>query len=63
MHRPDQTTYVEYQAIRAVSVRFAIVLNHENPELDLVAENPRFTTVEKVGAQGRGIARATDPRR
>lgn len=54
----------EYEAVRAVPVRFAIALNHENPEIDRVlVENPRFATVEKFYGAGAKIARNTDPRR
>jgi hypothetical protein len=49
---------------RAVAVRFAIALNHENPEIDrVIVENERFATVEKFYGAGAEIARATDPRR
>jgi hypothetical protein len=61
---PINMTRHEYEAIRRVSVRFAIALNHENPEIDRVLfENPRFATVEKFYGAGARIARATDPRR
>ena len=61
---PISLTRSEYEAIRAVDIRFAIALNHENPEIDrLLFENERFATVEKFYGAGRRIARATDPRR
>jgi hypothetical protein len=61
---PICLTRLEYEAVRAVSVRFAIALNHENPEIDRVLfENERFATVEKFFGAGARIARATDPRR
>jgi hypothetical protein len=61
---PINLTRREYEAVRAVPVRFAIALNHENPEIDRVLfENPRFATVEKFHGAGAKIARATDPRR
>jgi hypothetical protein len=61
---PISLTRAEYEAIRAVAVRFAIALNHENPEIDkLLFENERFATVEKFYGVGAQIARATDPRR
>jgi hypothetical protein len=61
---PISLTRPEYEAIRAVAVRFAIALNHENPEIDkLLFENERFATVEKFYGSGARIARATDPRR
>jgi hypothetical protein len=61
---PIGMTRPEYEAVRAVPVRFAIALNHENPEIDRVLfENPRFATVEKFYGAGAKIARSTDPRR
>ena len=61
---PIQLTRPEYEAVRADSIRFAIALDHENPELDRVLfENDRFATVEKLFGIGARIARATDPRR
>lgn len=61
---PISLTRPEYEAVRAVSVRFAIAPNHENPEIDKVlCENDRFTTVEKFYGIGARIARASDPRR
>ena len=47
--------------MRAVPVRFAIALDHENPEIDRVLfENRRFATFFGAGAR---IARSSDPRR
>ena len=61
---PIGLTRREYEAVRSVPVRFAIALNHENPEIDRVLfENPRFATVEKFYGAGAKIARSTDPRR
>lgn len=61
---PISLTRAEYEAVRAEPVRFAIALNHENPEIDRVLfENPRFATVEKFYGAGARIARSTDPRR
>jgi hypothetical protein len=57
-------TRMEYEAIRAIPVRFAIALNHENPEIDRVLrENERFATIEKFYGAAAKIARATNPRR
>ena len=54
----------EYEDVRAVPVRFAIAVNHENPEDDvLVSENDRFAVVDKFYGVGMRIARATNPRR
>ena len=53
----------EYEIVRAEPTRFAIAVNHQNPEIDrVVVENVRYATVEKIGALAR-IARDTDPRR
>jgi hypothetical protein len=61
---PISLTRKEYEAVRAVPVRFAIALNHENPEIDRVLfENQRFATVEKFFGAGAKIARTTNPRR
>ena len=61
---PIRMTHAEYESIRAIPVRFAIALNHENPEIDRVLlENARFATVEKIFASGLKIARESDPRR
>jgi hypothetical protein len=61
---PIGLTRQEYEAVRAVPVRFAIALNHENPEIDRVLfEYPRFATVEKFYGAGAKIARSSDPRR
>ncbi len=61
---PIRLTRPENEAVRAVPVRFAIALNHENPEIDWVLfENQRFATVEKFYGAGAKIARSSDPRR
>jgi hypothetical protein len=61
---PIRMTRAEYEDVRAVGVRFAIALDHENPEIDLVLfENDRFATVEKFFGAGAQIARDSDPRR
>ena len=61
---PIGLTYAEYEAVRSFPVRFAIAVNHENPELDaVVAEHPGFAVVEKIGSRALALARATDPRR
>jgi hypothetical protein len=61
---PIRLTRPEYEAIRAVPIRFAIALDHENPELDrVISENERFATVDKFYGVPARIARAADPRR
>ena len=61
---PIELTYTEYEAVRSLPVRFAIAVDHENPEVDaVVAERPRFAMLEKIGSRALALARATDPRR
>jgi len=61
---PIRMTRDEYESVRGVSIRFAIALNHENPEIDRVlSEHPRYAIVEKFYGAGARIARETDPRR
>lgn len=61
---PINLTRSEYEAVRAVSVQFAIALDHANPETDrVVSESPRSATVEKFYGNGARIARESDPRR
>jgi hypothetical protein len=61
---PIGLTYTEYEAVRSFPVRFAIAVNHENPELDsVVGEHARFAVVEKIGSRALALARATNPRR
>ena len=61
---PIRLTRLEYESIRAEPLRFAIALNHENPEIDrIVGENERFATVDKFHGGPRRIARETYPRR
>ncbi len=61
---PISLTRPEYEAVRSVSVRFAIAVNHENPEIDrLVTQFDRYSVVDKFYGEPARIARATDPRR
>ena len=61
---PIRLTRSEYEAIRSEPTRFALALNHENPEIDsLITENERFATIEKSFGTPSRIARASDPRR
>ena len=64
MYDPISLTRQEYESVWAVPVRFAIALDHENPEIDRVLfENRRFATVEKFFGAGARIARSSHPRR
>ena len=59
---PIRLTRSEYEGIRSEPTRFALALNHENPEIDsLIAENERFATIEKSFGVASRIARASDP--
>jgi hypothetical protein len=61
---PIRLTRTEYERIRKFPNRFALALNHENPEIDsLISENERFTTIEKSFGEPARIARASNPRR
>jgi hypothetical protein len=61
---PIRLTRAEYEGIRSVGVRFAIAVDHENPEIDrLLSENERFAVVEKFYGAPARIARDSDPRR
>ena len=56
-------TRIEYEAVRADSVRFFIATNHENPELDrVIAEYDRYSVVSKVPGEPARIAMSSDPR-
>ncbi len=56
-------TRPEYEAVRGYSTRFAIAVDHENPEIDqLVSEGGRFSVVQKIAGRPARIARQTDLR-
>ena len=60
---PIELTRSEYEAVRAVANRFAIALNHENPESEVViAEFLRYAVSDKIEGVAMQIARDTDPR-
>ena len=64
MRRSIRLTVAEYEFVRATSNRFAIALNHENPECEIVvSECARFAVVDKVEGWGLRISRETDPAR
>jgi hypothetical protein len=53
-------TRPEYEAVRGYSTRFAISVNHENPEIDqMVSEGGRFSVVQKIAGRA-GTHRETD---
>jgi hypothetical protein len=56
-------TRAEYELIREHASRFAVALNHENPETEtIVGQNERFAIVESYAGEASQIARETDPR-
>lgn len=58
----DLTT-LEYEAVRGYSTRFAIAVDHENPQIDqLVSEGLRFAVIQKVAGLPARIAREPDSR-
>jgi len=61
---PIELSRTEYEAVRSVPVRFAIAVNHENPEVDLlVSESKRYSVVDKIFGAPARIAFATNPRK
>jgi hypothetical protein len=57
-------TRTEYEAVRCYSTRFAIAIDHENPEIDqIVSEGRRYSIVQKIAGRPARIARLTDLRR
>lgn len=53
----------EYEGVRGHPARFAIALNHENPESDrVVAEYERYAVVEKLVGEASRHARGSDRR-
>jgi nitric oxide reductase activation protein len=57
-------THVEYEEVRAHGTHFAIALDHESPELDLmVSEQQGFAIVRKLPGLPARLANESDPRR
>ena len=57
-------TRSEYEEVRASATHFAIALDHESPDLDLlVSERDGFTIVRKLPGLPARLAVASDPRR
>lgn len=60
---PIELTRAQYEAVRATSNRFALAVNHENPESEVVvSESARYAVVDKIEGVAMRIARDTDPR-
>lgn len=61
--RRIELTRAEYERVRGHASRFAVALNHENPETEsIVEQNERFAVVETYAGASSRIARETDPR-
>jgi hypothetical protein len=57
-------THGEYEEVRAYGTHFAIALDHESPDLDLlVSERKGFTIVAKLPGLPARLANESDPRR
>jgi hypothetical protein len=61
--QPITMTMSEYEAIRATPTHFAVVPEHEQPEIEIVIErHPTYFVVEKRQEDAQEVARETDPR-
>jgi hypothetical protein len=57
-------THLEYEEVRAHGTQFAIALNHESPDLDMmISERIGFAIVQKLPGMPARVATAADPRR
>jgi hypothetical protein len=57
-------THGEYEDVRAHATRFAIAIDHESPDLDVVIlEHQGFTVIRKMHGLPARLAIASDPRR
>jgi hypothetical protein len=57
-------THGEYEDVRTHATRFAIALDHESPDLDVViSEHRRFAVIRKMPGLPARLAIASDPRR
>jgi hypothetical protein len=53
----------EYEAVRAESTHFAVVPGHVVPDIErVVAQNDRYSVVEKTDPDAAPIVEAEDPR-
>lgn len=58
-----EMTLVEYEAVRASPIRFAVTPGHEVPDIERVVERyPNYLVVEKQDEEAEEVARETDPR-
>jgi len=62
-HEEISLTRPEYESVRGYATRFAIALDHENPEIDqVVSEGRRYAVVQKIAGRPARIARQTSLR-
>lgn len=60
---PIALTRAEYERVREHANRFAVALDHQNPDVETIVErNDRFTVVETCAGEASQIAQETDPR-
>ncbi len=56
-------TLVEYEAVRAEPIRFAVVPGHEVPDVERVVDrHPNYVVVEKEDEDAAEVGRESDPR-
>jgi hypothetical protein len=61
--RIGEVSAAAYECVRAVSVQFLVVPDHENPETQaVVVEQRSFSVVALVARESRRVAQARDPR-
>ena len=54
----------EYESVRAFPVRFLVIANHENPEVErVVTEGHRFAVIETLAGEASKTALRSNPRR
>ena len=57
-------SHLEYEEVRAHPTHFAIALDHESPDLDLmVSERIGFSIIRKLPGMPARLASASDPRK
>ena len=61
--QPISLSMAEYEAVRAESTHFAVVPGHVVPDIErVVAQNDRYSVVEKTDPDAARIVEAEDPR-
>jgi hypothetical protein len=62
-HEPIVLSPEEYEVVRSRSNRFAMAINHENPEVDeVLSETDRFALIAMLPGLRERMARESDPR-